>query len=265
MLSNSRNEPTGPQTAAVQEGWNAGRSAPQAPVTGSKRTAQQARLVNDDDDFGWDISGAEERAVAIAADTTSAPQTPHKALKAGVYATPVTQRTRPRRLPWLDDTPSNAASTTVTTAPPSNALASIKSPTTDPVTPTPATRFHPPHTPSTPATLLDELHSAISAFSASAIPSALLTRLREIATRHDLRARGVTQGREAARVALQGKEAVIAKLKGRVGELEAEAELLRDLVKGMRRREGRGGEGGRVKVKREMEWDGEESESGTVC
>lgn len=71
-----------------------------------KRSAHSARLDDSDDDFGWALSGQEESELARIADTV---ETPRKAIKTGVYATPATSTTKKsrRKLPWANDEPTS--------------------------------------------------------------------------------------------------------------------------------------------------------------
>jgi hypothetical protein len=86
----------------------------------------------DDDDFGWALDGPEESELARIADEAD---TPRKAIKTGVYATPATTTTKksPRKLPWLDDEPTSPT--------PARRGAELKTPSftrnvDEPVTPT---------------------------------------------------------------------------------------------------------------------------------
>ncbi|KAF1825914.1 uncharacterized protein K489DRAFT_406721 [Dissoconium aciculare CBS 342.82] len=98
-----------------------------------KRSARSAGMDDtDDDDFGWALDGPEESELARIADEAD---TPRKAIKTGVYATPATTTTKksPRKLPWLDDEPTSPT--------PARRGAELKTPSftrnvDEPVTPT---------------------------------------------------------------------------------------------------------------------------------
>jgi hypothetical protein len=80
-------------------------SPPRDTRSPGKRSAHNAGLDDfEDDDFGWTLSAGEESELARIADAV---ETPRKAIKTGVYATPATTTTKKstRKLPWIDDEP----------------------------------------------------------------------------------------------------------------------------------------------------------------
>ncbi|KAK1824145.1 hypothetical protein LTR12_001446 [Friedmanniomyces endolithicus] len=245
------------------------------PNNGVKRSAQQAGMNEDDEDdfFPWPLTGQEEQALARAADTViTAPETPHKAQKTGVYATPAT--TGKRKLPWLE--PQQQAPITPDTI-------STKSKTADDISDSPSTRLGavtpvlqeqasptavPATTPSPPTRYKDALRNpadsgstltteALDVLQPAKIPPDIREKLRSILAKHDLRFQGITRGRDISRLAIAAKDAKItelgakivglenariAELLARVGSLEAEREVDRAVI-GALRAQVRDGEG----------------------
>ncbi|KAK0278091.1 hypothetical protein LTR35_009413 [Friedmanniomyces endolithicus] len=245
-----------------------------APNNRVKRSAQQAALNEDEDDevFPWPLTGQEESELAKAADSAvAAPETPHKAQKTGVYATPAT--TGKRKLPWLE--PQQAPIT------PDNISAKIK--TANGVSDSPSTRLGavtpvlqaeaPPTavaatTPSPPIRYKDALNNpadsgstltteALAVLQPAKIPPEIREKLRSILSKHDLRFQGITRGRDISRLAIAAKDAKIAELGAtivglenariaellaRIGSLEAEREVDRAVI-GALRAQVRDGEG----------------------
>ncbi|KAK0322778.1 hypothetical protein LTR82_006235 [Friedmanniomyces endolithicus] len=234
---------------------------------GVKRNAQQAGMNEDDDDdefFPWPLTGQEEQALAKAADTAvAAPETPHKAQKTGVYATPAT--TGKRKLPWLE--PQHALVTPATiSAKTEPADDCFDSPSKCPgaVTPVPEEQAPPTKvpatTPSPPTRYKDALHNpadsastltteALSVLQPAKIPQDIREKLRSILSKHDLRYQGITRGRDISRLAIAAKDAKIAELgakivglenariaelQARIGSLEAEHEVDRAVIGALR-------------------------------
>ncbi len=54
--------------------------------------------------------------------------------------------------------------------------------------------------------------------------------LQQLLNRHDLRTQGIMKGREISRIALKDKDLKIAELQGRIGSLEAEKEMNRNVI-----------------------------------
>ena len=142
VLNNSRSQPQHRQVSNAQSGWDAGRTrmgifanidptaasstskviadddattdegspppAYSSQQTGNKRKAEAADL-NDDDDYDdellpWPLTGQEEQELVVAADKiVPPPETPRKAVKTGIYATPATTVQKKRTLPWLQE------------------------------------------------------------------------------------------------------------------------------------------------------------------
>lgn len=283
VLSNSRTEPQG---ESVQTGWHAGRE-PTEPVTGkglfggnqrikaeddestdspspdsssetlraapskSKRTAQDAML--DEEDWGFKQSDDEAIATAVG---KAAMQTPLKAQKTGVYATPATTTTK-RKLPWLEqpatpsesthhpesyfDTPSKQQATTSALGDPRTP--SVAAPVPAAATPSPPTRHRDAFV--NPADSTSALTTEVlNTLSGVHVPPDTLLTLRSILSKHDLRAQGVVKGRDISRLALKAKDAKIAELQARIASLEAHWEVERELGKMKRRNAGGGGGGG---------------------
>jgi len=205
---------------------------------------------DDEDLFPWPLTGQEEADMAEAADA-AAPETPHKAQKTGVYATPATTGGK-RKLPWLEqpqpqpmtpipsakatdgyfDTPSKRPTGQSTSeeefytpyAPPT--LATAKSPS-------PPSRFK--DALKNPADASSSLTSeALAALANVTVPPDKLSSLRSILSRHDLRTQGVTKGRDISRLALKAKDAKVAELQARIASLEAEREVDRGVIRQLR-------------------------------
>lgn len=259
VLSNSRSEPG---VMAVQEGWSAGREGvngrpagaareevgqsitPPPPYSSaiqnaSKRTADEAGL-DDEDFFPWPLTGQEEQELARAADS-AAPATPHKALKTGVYATPAT--TGKRKLPWLaqSETPKTSTTDQGYFGTPSKPPVTAPAPTTPSEQPTLPTLT----SPSPPTRYKDALHNPADASSTltSAVLAALkpatiapdvLSAVRSVVSRHDLKTQGITKGRDVSRLAIKAKDAKISELQARIASLEADREVDRGVIRQLR-------------------------------
>lgn len=284
VLNNSRSEP------AMQDGWDAGRSRQQgqerqqpgkglfaggrsraarvvddeetesesspppdyatiAPASSaSKRPAEEAEL-HDDDDFGWALG---EQADALESNAGAASlQTPQKAQKTGVYATPAT--TAKRKLPWLEQQPITPVDSKTQVGedyfqtpskPPASGIANGDQPETPHA---PLTISNANRTPSPPArhrnalsnpadsasSLTAEVLACINASSVK-LPPDVISNLRGIVSKHDLKAQGIVKGRDISRLAIKAKDAKIAELQARIASLEAEREVERG-VQRMRR------------------------------
>ncbi|KAK5117584.1 hypothetical protein LTR62_005006 [Meristemomyces frigidus] len=257
---------------------------PYTTVPGSssgKRNAGQAGLDDDEDDFfPWPLTGQEEQELVQPAGALGAPQTPHKALKTGVYATPAT--TAKRKLPWLEqeqapgtpatprgpnlhgkadvDTPSRstdiAAQYTLAqneTTPQAQSTHHINS-----TTPSPPTRYK--DALSNPSDSNGSLtYEVLSILESATLNPDTLSALRSTLTRHDLKTQGVTKGRELSRLAVKAKEAKIAELEAksaavenariselrhRIASLEAEREVDRGIIGHLKWKLSQGGKDG---------------------
>ncbi|KAK3704396.1 hypothetical protein LTR37_013819 [Vermiconidia calcicola] len=272
VLSGKRTEP---KRESIQEGWNAGRdrepeqsrgkglfagnerpapevddaftASPTPPpsyrsepfvANGVKRTAQTAQL--DDDEFG--LADMEEDDLVTAVDS-SAFETPQKAQKTGIYATPAT--TAKRKLPWLEQptTPVPAARPAETyfdtpyKRPPQTArpIVELETPSGPPTaataaSPSPPTRFKDAlvNPADSASSLTSEVLAALSKGKVL-IPAETLSNVRTILTRHDLKNQGVIKGRDISRLAIKAKDAKIAELQARIASLEADREVERGL------------------------------------
>ena len=225
-------------------------SSPSLSKSTAKRTARDADIEEDDDDddlFPWPLTGQEEAEMARAADSL-APETPHKAQKTGVYATPATNAKR--KLPWLEqpitpampiveeaasyfDTPSRSQTSTTPT---------LEAETTTPRAPPVLSTAAPPAAASryrdaldNPADSRSSLTSeALAALSTTVLQPATLSSLRSILSRHDLKTTGITKGRDISRLAIKAKDAKLAELQAKITSLEAERELDRSVIRQLR-------------------------------
>lgn len=279
VLSNRRTEPGGSnRPEVVQEGWNAGRAAaapstagkglfartdvreedeetasptppppysfPEKQRDGIKRTAQDAFMDDDEDYFPWALTGQEEAELATVADT-AALETPVKAQKTGVYATPAT--TAKRKLPWLQEQPTTptARSTIEYFAETPSRAPTAAAAIADLATPQAPANLATAKSPSPPSRFRDALSNpadsgssltseALSVLSSANVPPDILSKLRSVLSKHDLRAQGVTKGRDISRLAIRAKEAKVAELQARVASLEAQREVDRAVIRNLR-------------------------------
>lgn len=236
-----------------------------------KRTAGAADLAKDDDDecFDWPLTGQEENELANAAEAAAPPETPRKALKTGVYATPTATTEKKRRLPWLEE-PAAALTTPETSRvpaqqqdyfatpskPPAKALPTIteqngpKTPNLPP--PTPATAAKSPSPPSkhkdalsNPADSSSSLTSeALATLSAVKVPPEALSKLRSVLSKHDLKTQGISKGRDISRLALKARDAKLAELQAKIQSLEAEREVDKSVIRTLRWEQEEGGKAG---------------------
>ena len=297
VLNNSRSEPEQRRVANAQDGWDAGRTRggmfaninPMATAStskatgeddattdegsplleyssqqsGNKRKAEAAYLDDDDDDdelLPWPLTGQEEQDFVAATDQIAPPETPRKAAKTGVYATPATTVQKARTLPWLQQpvelstmkrTPSmfsgqQADTPNSPSKPPTKALPPIPE---QAYGPTPTLQASTPEalakSPSPPERHRDALanpadsassltNEALAALAGTAILPSVLSKLRGILSKHDLKSQGVVRGRDISRLALKAKEAKIVELQARIASLEAEREVDRSVIRGLR-------------------------------
>ncbi|EME87318.1 uncharacterized protein MYCFIDRAFT_209476 [Pseudocercospora fijiensis CIRAD86] len=273
VFNNSRSEPKGPE---AQEGWTAGRDAqgkmvnareasptptsiPSYPTlpganVGLKRNALEAQLGDDDDDDKFSLDGQEEEAMFKAADNISSFETPHKAQRTGVYATPATSDAKKssRKLPWLKDpqipaTPISGKKTVLdffNTSPskvvpsPARAIEPQTPPVVStlpaiPESPSPTSRFkNALHNPADSQSSLT--NEVLQELSTVRLPPEKLESLRSILSKHDLRTQGIRKGRDISRLALRAKEARIVELEARITSLQAEKEVDRSIVERMK-------------------------------
>ena len=203
------------------------------------------------------------------AETSSTYETPHKAQKTGVYATPsTTLPSSKRKLPWLEqpatpkttlaqigeyfDTPSkapphNSQYSDVTAAPPEEddfepTTPYIAPPTNTnaaPSSPSPSMRHRDAlHNPADSAAPLTSEVLQLLSTSDTKLPPDLHEKLRSVLSKHDLKTQGVKKGREIARLALKAKDAKIAELQARIASLEAEREMERAVHRMQSRKSG---------------------------
>lgn len=233
--------------------------------TGNKRKAEAADL-NDDDDYDdellpWSLTGQEEQELVATTDKIAPqPETPRKIAKTGIYATPATTVQRKRTLPWLED-PAEPATVPRTPSMSSNkqteSLDSPSKPPTKALSPIPQQVYGPTPTlqasthesqaksPSPPNRYRDALanpadssssltNEALATLARTSIPPSVLGNLRGILSKHDLKTQGIVKGRGISRLALKAKEAKIVELQARIASLEAEKEVDRIVIRGLR-------------------------------
>jgi LysM repeat protein len=308
VLNNSRSEPQHRQVSNAQDGWAAGRTrtgifanidptatkathesvgdddattdegspppAYSSQQAGSKRKAEAADL-NQEDDYDdellpWPLTGQEEQDLVAAADSRALPpETPRKAVKTGIYATPVTTVQKMRTLPWLQQ-PYKPASVPRTPSlvtdqqkeymdspskPPTKALPPI---TEQAYGPTPTLQASTPKTqsksPSPPNRHRDALanpadksssltNEALATLAGTSIPPSVLSNLRGILSKHDLKSQGIAKGRDISRLALKAKEAKIMELQARIASFKAEREVDRSVIRSLRLEDKNGSHG----------------------
>lgn len=215
---------------------------------GMKRSADAAGLTGEDA-FRWPLSAHEEEELVEAADS-AAPETPRKAMKMGIYATPAGTTTveRKRRLPWLEEPaasipamPSIFMKRSHEEAPTPSKPSSRRLPPM-PLQDGPATPHLPPPTMAKPLSPPTRYRDALAnpADSASSltaevlaelefvsVPPDIMARLRTLLSKHDLKTQGVIKGRDISRLALKAKDAKILELQARMASLEADREVER--------------------------------------
>jgi hypothetical protein len=235
-------------------------------TAGAKRKADAANLDGDhdsDDDelLPWPLTGEEEQNLIDAADSVvPTPETPRKAVKTGVYATPLTTVEKKRTLPWLQDNANESVTPKTPSVFASHQNDYLDSPSKQPGTILPPTQKQPyPPTPTlqanTPVTYSksssnegrykDALanppdgtstltNEVLAALTDTRVPEDVLTTLRGTLSKHDLKFQGVVKGRDISRLALKAKDAKIVELQARVASLEAERELDRGVIRSLR-------------------------------
>ena len=235
-------------------------------ISGAKRKADAANLDGDhDSDDGellpWPLTGQEEQDLIDAADSIApAPETPRKAVKTGIYATPATTVEKKRTLPWLQDkldksgtlkTPSvfESRQNDYLSSPSKQSTKTLPPISEHPYPPTPTLQANTPDTcfkpssnqgrykdaladpPDGTSSLMNEVFAALSD---TQVPDDVLTTLRGMLSKHDLKFQGVVRGRDISRLALKAKEAKIMELQAKVASLEAERELDRGVIRSLR-------------------------------
>lgn len=253
VLGNSHAEPSAPgQQGKTQDmrRHSPFRGALAEPVTPTsvnpKRSAHVAGLDrHEEEDYEWGMSHDDEQAIAhVAAEVE--PHTPNKAAKMGVYATPSVTATTKRKIPWLEPldftlptSPSGGIDTPTKTLSPDHTQdvrtpEMSRAPVSDPCTPLPAVRFKDAlvNPADSAASLTVE---ALSVLASIPVPDEVISRLRSVLSKHDLKTRGVIKGRDISRLALEAKTAKIAELEAKIVSLQADRELDRNIIRNLRR------------------------------
>ena len=232
----------------------------------AKRKATIANLdgdrdSEDEDLLRWPLTGQEELDLLETAESVAQmPETPRKAIKTGIYATPATTVEKKRTLPWLQQSvdPPNVSTTLSATF--NNQTDYLDSPSkqSTKILPTIPEQVYPP-TPTLQASTRDTCSNssstqgrykdalsnpadsassltteALAALSVTSVPQDVLTTLRGILSKHDLKSQGVVKGRDISRLALKAKEAKIVELRAKIASLEAERELDRSVIRSLR-------------------------------
>lgn len=229
----------------------------------SKRKANAVMLDDDQDDdlLRWPLTGQEEEELVNAADSIMPPpETPRKVAKTGIYATPVTTVEKKRTLPWQQVSAVNATTPTTPSLVGRQQTDYLDTPSTSPTkapsaipdvaygpTPTlqasigtPQVKSPPPPSRhrdalSNPADSSSALtNEALAALAGTSIPPSVLSNLRGILSKHDLKSQGVVKGRDISRLGLKAKEAKIVELQARIASLEAEKEVDRGVIRALR-------------------------------
>ena len=78
------------------------------------------------------------------------------------------------------------------------------------------------------------MNEVFAALSDTQVPDDVLTTLRGMLSKHDLKFQGVVRGRDISRLALKANEAKIMELQAKVASLEAERELDRGVIRSLR-------------------------------
>lgn len=234
-------------------------------TTGAKRKADAANLDGDsdsDDDelLPWPLTGQEGQDLIDAADSVApTPETPRKAVKTGVFATPATTVEKKRTLPWLQDKLDNSGmpKTPLFASHQNGSLDSPSKQSTKTLPPIPELAYSPTptlqaNTPNTydksssiqgrykdalanpPDGTSSLMNEVLAALSDTRVPDDIVTTLRGISSKHDLKFQGVIKGRDISRLALKAKDAKIVELQARVASLEAERELDRGVIRSLR-------------------------------
>ena len=226
----------------------------------SKRKAEASLDDDDDELLPWPLTGQEEQELVDATDASAPPETPRKAAKTGIYATPATTVEKKRTIPWLQQSDDATFTPTTPTAAPTRQADYLDSPSkpstralppieeqaygptptlqastpgTQPKSPSPSTRHR--DALANPADSSSSLTSeALAALDAITIPPNVLGNLRSILSKHDLKTQGVVKGRDISRLALKAKEAKIVELQARIASLEADREVDRGVIRGLR-------------------------------
>lgn len=232
----------------------------------AKRKADAADLdgTNDSDEdelLPWPLTGQEEQDLIDAAESVAPPpETPRKAVKTGVYATPATTIEKKRTLPWLQESVNVSGVSKTPSAlvhDQSDYLNSPSKQSTKTLPPIPDQIYAP--TPTLQANMADSqfaspsiqsrykdafsnpadgasslTNEALASLSSTPVPAEVLDTLRGILSKHDLKSQGVVKGRDISRLALKAKEAKIVELQARIASLEAEREVDRGVIRSLR-------------------------------
>ena len=245
VLSNRRTEPN-----PGNENLKAARGKEQMQLydddeTARKRSRKDAEIETaEHNDYRWDTSDSLGNESPVLA------HTPQKAQKIGAYATPATSVKR--KLPWLGENPmtpvrSSAANSALDVSTPSKYAPQICTLRGAPDPETPDALYTPlasVQTPSPPTrhkdafsnptegddTLTSEVMVCLGS-SSKQIPADVLSKVRSIVARHDIRAQGVRKGRDISRLALKAKDARITELQARIASLEAAREVEKGVEK----------------------------------
>lgn len=240
VLSNSRSEPTSPQTPRrtappTRQAKLGGAAQIVTPVspTKNKQSLQleafpPASNNGGHDDGEWGSDTVDDDALVNALDEF---ETPRKAARTETITSPSKREASNRSdassvtLPLHDTADDDVFTTPSTTKRPY--LETQKSGLPSPlITPCQPPHAHPPFTPDTSSLTSSALHI----LAPISLPPTIQDQLVELLNRHELRTTGIAKGRDITRLAVQAKERRIADLEARIKGLEQEKETMRSVV-----------------------------------
>ncbi|EMC93250.1 hypothetical protein BAUCODRAFT_36923 [Baudoinia panamericana UAMH 10762] len=196
--------------------------------SGTKRTARDAGIDENDDYFPWPLTGQEEQEMVRSVDVAT--ETPRKMQRTDAYLTPGT--TGRRKLPWLE---LESSDKNIHLATPSKRTSTVSS-TADPSVQTPkassafaSSAVVEAHSP--PTRFKDGLHDpadsessltneALAALAPATLPNGIRDAVRSVLSKHDLKMQGIIRGRDISRLAIKAKDAKIAELGARIAGLD---------------------------------------------
>ena len=195
---------------------------PSMALTSTQTTSTQGTV------FDWPNSDDEELSKAADRASMAPPETPRKATKMDMFATP-SKRRHDEMEDGLATPASDDVFTTPFTGPPSKNLF-------------PTGLISPAETP-TPSRFKDisiggdsELAAEVlAALSSIAVDGDTRDAVKTVCNKHALKTQGIAKGRDISRLAIKTKDGKIAELQARIAALEAERETNRAVIRHLRR------------------------------